>query len=60
MGFTVAGLIVIVGAMFMCFVGIDNNDNADKVYAQLADNNQNNNDNKVLTEQDKTEKAQKQ
>lgn len=56
-GLTVAGLIVIVGAMFMCFVGIDNNDNADKVYAQLADNNQNNNDNKVLTEQDKTEKS---
>lgn len=56
-GLTVAGLIVIVGAMFMCFAGIDNNDNADKVYAQLADNNQNNNDNKVLSEQDKTEKS---
>ena len=38
-GLTVAGLIVIVGAMFMCFAGIDNNDN------------------KVLTEQDKTEKS---
>lgn len=58
-GLTVAGLIVIVGAMFMCFAGIDNNDNKeqDKVYAQLTDNNQNNNDNKVLTEQDKTEKS---
>ena len=58
-GLTVAGLIVIVGAMFMCFAGIDNNDNTeqDKVYAQLTDNNQNNNDNKVLTEQDKTEKS---
>lgn len=58
-GLTVAGLIVIVGAMFMCFAGIDNNDNKeqDKVYAQLTDNNQNNNDNKVLTEQDETEKS---
>lgn len=58
-GLTVAGLIVIVGAMFMCFAGIDNNDDKeqDKVYAQLTDNNQNNNDNKVLTEQDKTEKS---
>ena len=55
-GLTVAGLIVIVGAMFMCFAGIDNKEQ-DKVYAQLTDNNQNNNDNKVLTEQDKTEKS---
>lgn len=47
-GLTVSGLIVIVGAMLMCFAGIDNDEytGQDKVYAQITDNNQNyNNDN---------------
>lgn len=58
-GLTVAGLIVIVGSMLMCFAGIDNDDytEAGKVYAQHTDNNKNSSDNKVLSEQDKTEKS---
>lgn len=58
-GLTMLGFIVIAGAMFMCFAGIDNDDYIETatVYAQLADDTQNDSDNKVQPEQKETEKS---